>query len=116
MRLAILVSVGLGLMVGCGTDSMSQAPLGGPVAAADPAVRDAPPPRPCPPGARAADRQKCPYGASSCEVACPGSGQPIPWPIPAEYQHACSVHTCCICQFDSWQVSSLACETECDGL
>src|SRR5262249_1376813 len=79
---------------------------------------DAHPPdaAPCLPGASAAHCQKCTYTPSACEVACPASGQPIRWPIPAEYQHACSVPSCCICQFDSWQSSPLACETECDGL
>src|SRR5262249_9154843 len=56
------------------------------------------------------------YGADRCEVACPPPGESVPWPTPPQYQHACSTNSCCICQFDSWQTSSLRCETNCEAL
>jgi hypothetical protein len=115
MRSAILASVALGLISACSGDAASTSALETP---ADAGVADAPPPdaAPCLPGASTADCQKCTYGAAACDVACPPSGTVIPWPEPAAYQHACSVHTCCSCQLDTWQAAPLACETECTAL
>jgi len=104
MGIAASLSVGLALGCGNGTGSTAQTST-----AADGAVT-------CLVGASAADCAKCTYDADRCEVACPTAGDSIPWPTPPQYQHACSTHSCCMCQFDSWQSSFLRCETSCDAL